>query len=383
MLFDEELGLTDDDACEIAEMVMDSLEDNEEKEDNDDFYDEDDDEDLNKKDEQYESLLKKYEGDHRKAIFEYCFIKNIYYSDAIYKKIAKAEQKVLDEGMPKLYLDIIAADPRYKDVHFFDQLMLDNFEKVYSEKVYSDGLTEDDRKNRQVVIDIFSYDPFKDEKENMRPQMYRDLAGMTTEAMRKDVSKQKAAISVVRSYGNIEKYQRMVNDIIDAGATDEDSQDQLNSYLKIISNIQASINQTAEKNSFTVKGIGSNGQGMISDILNEIEDKGIDEGITNFYDIATSKSIEEVANISMKAQLNQINLSKTDYADILAGQVEIVKKAQRIAKDAQEALRLAKEKIKKQRLIDELAADYRKKGISEKDIEDFISSEYHLQDGLD
>ena len=45
--------------------------------------------------------------------------------------------------------------------------------------------------------------------------------------------------------------------------------------------------------------------------------------------------------------------------------------------------RLAKEKIVKQELLDELAYDYKKKGLSEEEIEEFIRREYHLQDGID
>ena len=48
-----------------------------------------------------------------------------------------------------------------------------------------------------------------------------------------------------------------------------------------------------------------------------------------------------------------------------------------------EALRLAKCKIKKQELIDELEEDYRRKGISEEEIKDFISREYNLYTGDD
>lgn len=79
--------------------------------------------------------------------------------------------------------------------------------------------------------------------------------------------------------------------------------------------------------------------------------------------------------------INQINLSKTDYVDILTNQCELVKNAQRLAQDAAEALRLAKEKITKQELLDELAKEYRKKGISEEEINEFISREYDLFDG--
>ena len=206
---------------------------------------------------------------------------------------------------------------------------------------------------------------------------------MLTEAMRKDVAKAKAALSIVRGYNNLEKYQKKINEIMKGGSVDEDTQKTLDQYIKVQKTLQDSINTTAEKNNFTVKGIGNSGRGMLSDVMNQIGEKGIDEGVTNFYDIATSKSIEEIANISFKAQLNQVNLSKTDYADILSSQCVIVRECQKKSKDALEALRLAKEKLVKQQLIEELEQDYRKKGISEDEIKEFVAREYTLYDGND
>jgi acetyl-CoA carboxylase alpha subunit len=58
----------------------------------------------------------------------------------------------------------------------------------------------------------------------------------------------------------------------------------------------------------------------------------------------------------------------------------MVHEAQAKAATAEEALRLCKEKLKKQELIDELAAEYRAKGISEDEIEEFIAREYHMYD---
>lgn len=329
----------------------------------------------------FEALLKKYNTDYRKSIFEYCFLNNIPYSEKIFKKLY--DNELSWAKFPEIYVDTIKEDIKYKDIDFLSQLSIDGFEKIYNEKEYSNSLTEEDRKNRQIVIEVFSYDPFISEPEIDKPQLYRDLAGLSNEAMRKDVAKQKAAISIVRSYGNIEKYQRKVAELTSSGDINEETQKLMDQYLTLISKIQTNINQTAEKNNFTVKGIGSNGRGMLSDVLAQIDERGIDEGVTNFYDISTSKSIEEIANISMKAQMNQISLSKTDYVDILNEQCNLVIKAQKIAKDAQEALRLAKYKIKKQELIDELEEDYRKKGISEEEIKDFISREYNLYTGDD
>ena len=76
--------------------------------------------------------------------------------------------------------------------------------------------------------------------------------------------------------------------------------------------------------------------------------------------------------------LNQVSLSKTDYADILSDQATLVKEAQEKAREATEALRLAKEKITKQELLEELERDYRSKGISEEDIKEFISREINM-----
>ena len=144
------------------------------------------------------------------------------------------------------------------------------------------------------------------------------MTGMLTEGMRKDVAKAKAALAIVRSYNNLDKYQRKINEIMKAGQMDDETQKALDQLIKVSKTLQDSINQTAEKNNFTVKGIGTSGHGMLSDVMNRVNDYGIDEGVVNFYDIATSRAIEEVANISFKAQLNQVGLSKTDYADILS-----------------------------------------------------------------
>ena len=330
---------------------------------------------------EYNELLAKYKADYQHALFEFCFRHNIVFNGEIADLLLKNKSDGVYEMMPQLYIDTINADFRFNDLDFFSQLKLENFEKIYSEDLSVLSLTEDDKKNRQQVIETFSYDPFAKEAMKYKPQLYRDLASMTTESMRKDITKQKAALSIVRSYQNIENYQQQITEITSTGQVDDETQKKLDALLNTISKVQANINQTAEKNNFTVKGIGSNGKGILSDVMNQIEEYGIDEGIPNFYDIDTSKSIEEVSNISFKAQLNQVNLTKTDYADIMSEQCKIVKDAQLAAKKAIEAARLAKEKLAKQELIMELEIDYRKKGISEEEIQEFISREYHLYDG--
>lgn len=330
---------------------------------------------------EYCALLEKHGGSLEDALFEFCFLHNVPYSCEVADLLFRSQNDETLKKMPEIYVATIGADFRYSGLTFFEQLKRENFEKIYTEDMSLLALSEEDKKNRMAVMDILSYDPFRDDDIADKPQLYRDLTGMLTESMRKDVAKAKAALSIVRGYNNLEKYQRKINEIMKGGNVDDDTQKTLDQYIKVQKTLQDSINTTAEKNNFTVKGIGNAGKGMLSDVMNQIEERGIDEGITNFYDIATSKAIEEIANISFKAQLNQINLSKTDYADILSRQVELVHEAQRLAKKAQEEARLAKEKVVKQRLLEELEADYKRKGIDDDEIQEFVNREYHLYDG--
>lgn len=335
---------------------------------------------------EYAGMLARHGGSHRDAMFEYCFRHDVPYRARVLGPILSSDEG--GDGLPGSYLAALSGRVEGSDpTTFFGQLRRENFERLYSEDYAVSLLSEDDRKNRLQVIEILGYDPFKDDAPDDKPQLYRDMTGMLTEAMRKDVAKARAALAVVRGYNNIDKYQRKINAIMSSMSSDEvldeDTQKRLDQYIKLQKTLQDSVNQTAEKNNFTTKGIGTAGRGMLSDVMLQIEEKGIDEGIPNFYDVATSRSIEEVANISFKALLNQINLSKTDYVDILTAQCEAVRKAQADAAAALEGLRLAKEKLRKQELLDELAEDYRRKGISEAEIEEFVRREYKMYDGTE
>lgn len=315
------------------------------------------------------------------ALFDYCYKYNVFYDSQLARHILFSSEKALEQ-MPELYIKYLEADPKYSGLTFRSQLKRENFEKVYSEDLSLLALSEDDKKNRQQIISIIGYDPFKEELQADKPQLYRDLTGLLTDNLRKDITKQKAAIEIVKNYSTIAKYQNRVSDLLKGGEVDSETQETIDNLLAMIAKIQAIINATSKENGFsTGKTIGNGGRGMLSDVMNQVENQYYDDGITNFYDQATSKSIGEVAEISFRAQLNQVKLSGTDYADILSQQAEIVKESQKVARDSLEALRICKSKITKQKLLEELEGEYRKKGISEEEIQEFISREYKLWDG--
>ena len=328
----------------------------------------------------YDEVLTECENNHEIALFKFCYKTDFPYFSNIARKLFKEDRENTEKNLPLIYINQIKGEPKYEGITFFSQLKKENFEKLYSENLLLLSLSEDDKKNRMNVLDILGYDPFKDSNPVDRPKLYHDLSSMLTESMRKDAVKANAAISIVKNSINIGKYEDKISELVSSLKTDEETQDQLAKLEKVRKSLSDSNTAMAQKNGFIVEGIGNNGRGMLSEVMNQVGERGVDKGVTNFYDIATSKSIEEIANISFKAQMNQINLSKTDYVDILNEQREIVVKAQKVAREAKEALRLAKEKIVKQELLDELALDYKQKGIDEEDIEAFISREYEFYD---
>ena len=330
----------------------------------------------------YSYLVQKYSGDHKKAIFEYCFLHNIVFSDETYEMLVRHGEDEVFTKMPQIYVDTINADIRFNGLTFFDQLKMENFEQIYSEELKLLALTEDDKRNRQQIVNIIGYDPFEKNPIEDKPQLYRDLTGMLTDSMRKDIPRAKAAVEVVIGYNNIRKYQDRVNNLINNGQIDEDTQKQLDKHLEMIAKIQASVSATSEKNGFTnSRTLGSNGRGMLSDVMNTIDEHMYDAGITNFYDIATSESIRQIADTSSKSLLNQVKLTGQEYVDIIAEQNKIVHEAQTKMRAQREALRIAKSLIKKEELIEQLRQEYKKKGISEEDINEFIDREYKMWDG--
>ena len=312
-------------------------------------------------------------------MFEVCFKFNMFYDWRLLSTIlVKERSSKLTSSVILKYVTALKDDSKYSKKDFFWQLNRMNFERLGEENLDLLSLTEEDLKNRQQVISILGYDPFKDESIGNKSVLYHDLSGLLDESCRKDISRQKAAIIIAKNYLRINQYLKKENEYSDEDVSEENVK-KIAFYQEQRVKLQDSTNKLAKENGFSgVKALGQNGRGTLSDVMSQVENKNFDAGITNFYDQATSKSIAEIARISFKAEMNQLKFSDVDYADILAQQADIVHKSQAKAREALEALRIAKEKIKKQELLEEYRKTLKRKGIDEKDIEDFVLQEYDL-----
>jgi hypothetical protein len=323
-------------------------------------------------------LRQKYAGDAEKAFFEYCFRTNLIYDHFVWNSLVSQGSEYAD-NLPESYETLIKNDSKYVDKTFFGQIKLSNFVDLTQDDLVEDGLTETDKEHRTKIIKITGYDPFTEYSLADRPDMYRSLATMLTEDMKNDVPKQKSAISMVQNYTNLDKYQKQLRLMAESGTDDSKAYKDLSD---MVVKMQASLNQTGKENNFTgSKAIGG-GKGTLSSVMSKINQEGIDGGQVDFYDIKTSSSFRQVSEESFHSMLDQLKLQDSDYKDVLAGQCKLVREATKVAWEAREALRLAKAQIKKQELLDELAQEYVKKGLSLKDVDKYLEKEYILHPDL-
>lgn len=330
--------------------------------------------------EAYKRAASECKGDPVGAIFRFCFDKNVFY----HEKYAKAcvADNVLCASLPDSYLDMLNGNPSLKGLTFFSQIKREGFEAAYADELDALDLAPEDRKNRQQILSIVNYDPFIKEPLEDRPQMYRDLAGLLNDSMRRDVPKRNAAIEVVRDYATIGRYQRRMAILESSGKDDKETRDGIDNCIKMISKMQDTINKLTKENGFSSgKAIGASGRGGLSEVMAMCEEKGYDPGAPNIYDIETSRAITEVAEISTRAMLNQVNLSGTDYAEILTQQCKKVLEYRDAAMRALEGMRIAESKLEKQAILEEYRGELMAKGIDEADILEILNQEIHMYDG--
>ena len=330
--------------------------------------------------EAYQKAASENRGDPIGAIFRFCFDRNVFYHEK-YAKACVADGALM-ASLPESYLDMVNGNPSLKGLTFFSQIKREGFEAAYAEELDALDLAPEDRKNRQQILSIVGYDPFLKEPLEDRPQMYRDLAGLLNDSMRRDVPKRNAAIEVVRDYATIGRYQRRMASLEMSGNDNKETREAIDNCIKMISKMQDTINKLTKENGFSSgKAIGASGRGGLSEVMSMCEEKGYDPGTANIYDIETSNAIQEVARISTEAMLNQVCLTGTDYAEILTAQCKKVLEFRDAAMRALEGMRIAESKLEKQAILEEYRGELMAKGIDEADILEILNQEIRMYDG--
>ena len=324
----------------------------------------------------YNKILAECENDHLEALFQLCAINDWYYDDLLASSVATSLDAT--EIMPDKYLEIIFTNEEYCNRSFCKQLSRSVFIKMASFKEGEDELTEDDKQNRNDIKKSFGYDPFESKPISQRSMLYRSLSQMIDPTLNNDLVRQRAAIEIVTNYEEIDRLDLAIAKL---SITPDDivkNAKDLEVLRKMKSDVNKNISMLCKDHGLSAKYANSKsrGAGTLSGIMRDMEESNYDDGKTNLYDIETSSSIQQCSDISAKSIMAQLRLSDSDYAQMVEEQAMVVRREIAARKQAEEALRMCKEYLRKQELIAELIKEYKRKGIPSEEIEELLAPEF-------
>lgn len=217
--------------------------------------------------------------------------------------------------------------------------------------------------NRRDVIRMTGYDPFASYPvEEDKPVLYAQLISFIDDETKNDGMKMNAVIQIVKSFNQIRK----INDAIDELSSDTMKLNNNNGTIKqladTVSKLLAGANALAKDNGISVNfnNSKSKGQNTLTGKMKELDLIGFRDAKINMYDIDYCKGMQQVAEISSKAQVDQIGFDENVMDEIQNIRRELVDTLQKERDKAVERSRRLlvenkdlKEFLKEKGLIDQ------------------------------
>lgn len=228
---------------------------------------------------------------------------------------------------------------------------------------YLPEVNEEYKTNRRDVIRMTGYDPFANYPiEEDKPMLYAQVVSFIDEETKNDGMKMNAVIQIVKSFNQISK----INDAIDELSSDTMKLNNNNGTIKqladTVSKLLSGANALAKDNGISVNfnNSKSKGQNTLTGKMKELDLIGFRDAKINMYDIDYCQGMQQVANISCKAQVDQIGFDENVMNEIQNIRRDLVEGLQKERDKAVERARLLlvenkdlKEFLKDKGLIDE------------------------------
>lgn len=204
-------------------------------------------------------------------------------------------------------------------------------------------------RDRDDVIRMLGFDPFEHESPRDKKQLYNRLIDFLDESALEDGFKLQASIEIVIGFNQVDKINQAITNItndLDGLASNSGG---IKSLIDSKKNILASLIKLAEENGISVKHNNqkSKGAGTLTGIIKTLQEKGIEEGELNLFDIETAKGMSQVADISNESIMKQLQFDENDYTSMILEQREIIQKLDGKVVGLEEENRLIKKELLK------------------------------------
>ena len=294
---------------------------------------------------EYQKYIGQFENG-RLALYYLCRKFDIFYANSVYESAVNQTAKTgwtitssyfkqinsfRDENSVSKNGYGICFDQSYEfldRVTISEKIPVENITKVTIEGIKKPKkayiFNEEDIKNQEDVLRLLGYDPFENENESDGRFLYSKLVDFLDEQTLDDNFKCAIVIEIVKSFNQIEKInQALVNinveqiaeKVGDVKALMQTKTSTLSSILAMAKDNGISVNHSNNK---------SKGAGTLSGIIKKLGEMDLNEAKVNLFDIETSMAIKQIADISNRSILDQLNFDENDYTEIIKDQKKMI-----------------------------------------------------------
>lgn len=217
--------------------------------------------------------------------------------------------------------------------------------------------------NKRDLIRLIGYDPFANYPvEQDLPVLYAQIISFIDEETKNDGMKMNAVIQIVQAFNQIQKLNDAINELLTDTKKLNSNNGTIKQHSDTISKLLSGANALAKDNGISVNfnNSKSKGQNTLTGKMKELDLIGFRDAKINMYDIDYCEGMRQVAEISAKAQVDQIGFDENTMNTIANIRRELVDELQKKLDKANERARLLlvenkdlKEFLKEKGLIDE------------------------------
>lgn len=203
---------------------------------------------------------------------------------------------------------------------------------------------EETRIARLDTIRLLGYDVFAYENEMDKPLLYGKLIKFldASPEANEDEMKVSSIIEIVKLFNQAEKINSVIADLQSTPYSLKENLAMIKTLEATKKDIMTTALSLAKDNgiSFLHNKENSKGASTYTGQMKKLNEMNLREVEVNSFDIGTCKGMEQVANISNAAILNQIALNENDFPEMLAEQRKLITKWKKTAEKASEQARL-------------------------------------------
>lgn len=217
--------------------------------------------------------------------------------------------------------------------------------------------------NRKDVVRMVGYDPFVNYPiQEDKPVLYAQLVNFIDDETKNDGMKMNAVIQIVQAFNQIQKINDAINDLTSDVRKLNNNNGTIKQLADTTTKLLSGANALAKDNGISVNFNNSKSKGAntLTGKMKELDLIGFRDAKINMYDIDYCKGMQQVAEISVKAQVNQIGFDENVMNEIGNIRRELVDKLQKERDKALERARVLlienkdlKDFLKEKGLIDE------------------------------